>query len=94
MLAAQSVSIPPGVPGAPAVAMARVSLFGATGSTGLEILTRLLSRPEVSEVRCLVRSPEKLPEDGDPLGIKRGNYLGTSWELAGKHGGFICKASC
>ena len=48
--------------------MARVSLFGATGGTGLEILSRLLSRPEVSEVRCVVRSPEKLPEDGDPLG--------------------------
>lgn len=43
--------------------MARVSLFGATGGTGLEILTRLLSRPEVSEVRCVVRSPEKLPEE-------------------------------
>jgi N-acetyl-gamma-glutamylphosphate reductase len=59
--------------------MARVSLFGATGGTGLEILTRLLSRPEVSEVRCVVRSPEKLPEDGDPLQIKRGNYLVTTW---------------
>eukprot|EP00438_Fugacium_kawagutii_P015195 Skav227620 [mRNA] locus=scaffold1141:690532:691658:- [translate_table: standard] len=41
----------------------RVSLFGATGGTGLEILRLLSQRAEVSEVRCVVRSPEKLPED-------------------------------
>lgn len=43
----------------------KVSLFGATGGTGVEILRRLLSNqaPKVSEVRCVVRSPEKVPED-------------------------------
>jgi len=44
----------------------KVSLFGATGGTGVEILRRLLSNqaPKVSEVRCVVRSPEKVPEEG------------------------------
>lgn len=38
----------------------RVSLFGATGSTGVELLRRLTA---TATVRCLVRSPEKLPEE-------------------------------
>ncbi|CAE7532632.1 mdpK, partial [Symbiodinium sp. CCMP2456] len=41
----------------------KVALFGATGGTGVEILRRLLGSGTVEEVRCLARSPEKLPQE-------------------------------
>jgi len=41
----------------------KVALFGATGGTGVEILRRLLGSGNVEEVRCLARSPGKLPQE-------------------------------
>mmetsp|Transcript_32861 Transcript_32861/g.78666 ORF Transcript_32861/g.78666 Transcript_32861/m.78666 type:complete len:224 (-) Transcript_32861:192-863(-) len=40
----------------------KVALFGATGGTGLEILQKLKKLPDV-QVQCLVRSPDKIPEE-------------------------------